>query len=479
MANKPTKAELLKTLEAQVQAKRENKLRSFVAYPKQIEFFALGATIRERLLMAANRSGKSEAGAYEMACHLTGVYPDWWKGRRWDRPINAWTGGESSAAVRQIQQQKLLGPAGVVDMQGSGFIPRNAIVKMSSSHGIADAVDTVQVRHVSGGISTLGFKSYEMGRGKWQGATLDVVWLDEEPPMDIYSEALTRVAATGGIIYTTFTPILGISDVVGRFIHERSPDRAITSMTIDDAAHIPESERASIIAGYLPHEREARAKGIPMLGTGRVFLTPESEIAEDPFEIPEYYALLWSIDPGVGHPFAATLLAWDREVDVVHVVYCIRMADAMVIDHAAAMKGYDRKWGEKVPVAWPQDATQRREFEGALAPLAKIYKSHGLRMCSSHATFSDGSNSTEAGIALMGERLRTKKLRVFKTCPEWFEEYRIYHRKEGRIVKLRDDLMSANRVGIMALRSAQPVKLLARQKAEGSGQQYAQPIDLF
>jgi hypothetical protein len=250
-----------------------------------------------------------------------------------------------------------------------------------------------------------------------------------------------------------------------RSLHEHSPDRAIVSMTIEDAAHIPESERASIIAGYLPHEQEARAKGIPMLGSGRVFLTPESEIAEDPFEIPEYWPLLWSIDPGVGHPFAATLLAWDRDNDVVHVVHCVRMADAMVIDHAAAMKGYDRKWGEKIPVAWPQDATQRREFEGRLEPLAEIYKSHGLRMLPSHATFPDGSNSTEAGIALMGERLRAKQLRVFKTCPDWFQEYRILHRSEGRLVKLRDDLMSATRVGVMQLRSAKAVKILAQQAA--------------
>jgi phage terminase large subunit-like protein len=461
----PTKRELHKILKAAAEEKKFNHLASFSPYPKQQEFFVLGASKRERLLMAANRVGKSEAGAFEMACHLTGRYPPWWTGRRWDRPITAWTGGESTQAVRQIQQQKLLGPAGVVDDLGSGFIPRDAIVKVTASHGIADAIDTIQVRHVSGGISTLGFKSYEQGRGKWQGATLDVVWLDEESPLEIYSEALTRVAATGGMIYTTFTPLLGISDVVGRFLHERSPDRAIVSMTIEDAAHIPASERASIIAGYLPHEREARAKGIPMLGSGRVFLTPESNIVVEPFEIPDHFALLWSIDPGVGHPFAASLLAWDRETDVVYVVHTVRMADAMVIDHAAAMKGWDRKWGERVPVAWPQDATQRREFEGRLEPLAEIYKSHGLRMLSSHATFPDGSNSTEAGIALMGERLRTKKLRVFRTCTDWFEEYRIYHRKDGKIVKLRDDLMSATRVGIMQLRSAQAVKLLARRAA--------------
>ena len=329
-----------------------------------------------------------------------------------------------------------------MDALGSGFIPKAAILKVTASHGVSDAVDTVQVRHVSGGVSTLGFKSYEQGRGKFQGATLDVIWLDEESEIGIYSESLTRVAATGGMIYTTFTPLLGISDVVGRFIHERSPDRAVVSMTIEDAAHIPASERESIIAGYLPHEREARAKGIPMLGSGRVFLTPESEIAEDDFPIPDHWALLWAIDPGVGHPFAAILAAWDRDTDTVHIIHCIRMADAMVIDHAQAMKGYDRKWGEKIPVAWPQDAAQRREFEGRLEPLAEIYKSHGLKMLPSHATFPDGSNSTEAGIALMGERLRTKKLRVFKSCPDWFQEYRLYHRKDGKINKIKDDIMS-------------------------------------
>lgn len=469
MSELPTKRELVRALEAQVKARLRHRLAGWRPYAKQREFFELGTTKRERLLMAANQTGKSEAGAAEMAYHLTGDYPSWWTGRRWDRPITAWTGGESAQAVRQIQQNKLLGPAGLPEMQGTGLIPKANILRVTASHGIADSVDTLHVRHKSGGVSVLGFKSYEMHKAKWAGATLDLIWLDEEPPMDIYSEALTRITATAGMLYVTFTPLLGISEVVGRYLHDKSPDRAVVTMTIDDAEHIPAADRAKIVEGYPPHEREARARGVPMLGSGRIFTTPEAAIEEEPFEIPEWFALLWAIDPGVGHPFGAALLAWDREADVVHVVHTVRMADAMAIDHAAALKAYGAKWGEKIPVAWPQDATQRREFGGQLVPLAQIYRTHGLRMLSSHATFPDGSNSTEAGIMLMGERLRAKRLRVFKTCTDWFEEYRMYHRKDGQIVKLRDDLMSATRVGIMALRHSSPVKLRAREMAERGG----------
>ena len=52
-------------------------------YPKLLEFFRAGAKYRERCLMAANRTGKTlGGGGYETACHLTGLYPDWWEGKR-------------------------------------------------------------------------------------------------------------------------------------------------------------------------------------------------------------------------------------------------------------------------------------------------------------------------------------------------------------------------------------------------------------
>jgi phage terminase large subunit-like protein len=136
----------------------------------------------------------------------------------------------------------------------------------SSARGVADLLDTIKVKHDSGGLSTIGLKSYLSGREKFQGETLHCVWLDEEPPADIYLEALTRTNIGSNPVYLTFTPLLGVSETVRRFLMEKSPDRSITSMTIDDVQHYSLEEKARIIANYPPHELEARTKGIPALG---------------------------------------------------------------------------------------------------------------------------------------------------------------------------------------------------------------------
>jgi len=169
--------------------------------------------------MAANRFGKTECGAAEGAIHLTGLYPDWWDGKRFDQPVRMWAAGVTNESTRDVVQAKLMGPPSRREEWGTGYIPLAAIGETSMGRGTPDALDTVSIRHISGGFSTLQFKSYERGREKWQGAALEVVWMDEESPMDIYTEALTRTNETGGIVYTTFTPLQGISEVVHRFLY--------------------------------------------------------------------------------------------------------------------------------------------------------------------------------------------------------------------------------------------------------------------
>ncbi|QDP48381.1 MAG: putative terminase-like family protein [Prokaryotic dsDNA virus sp.] len=204
--------------EAQIRASR-NRLASFDPYPKQFEFYKKGLTTRERLLMAGNQCGKTYSGAFEAAIHLTGRYPDWWPGKRFNRPIEMWAGSDTSETTRDTVQRNLIGPPANRDDWGTAAIPADAIHDTSMRQGTADAVDTVLVRHVSGGLSTLGFKSYDQKRQKWQGTKKDVIWLDEEPPMDIYMEALTRTnAVDDGMIYLTFTPLLGMSSVVHMFL---------------------------------------------------------------------------------------------------------------------------------------------------------------------------------------------------------------------------------------------------------------------
>jgi phage terminase large subunit-like protein len=195
----------------------------------------------------------------------------------------------------------------------------------------------VKVRHESGGESIVYLKSYEKGREKWQGDTIDFLWFDEEPPIEIYSEGLTRTQATGGIVWVTFTPLLGMSDVVKRFLIDRPVGTAVIGMTIADAEHYTKEQRDEIVASYPPHEREARANGIPMLGSGRVFPVEEGLIAVQAFQVPGYWPRICGIDFGWDHPTAAAWLTWDRDNDVVYVVDCYRRSEANVAQHAAVL----------------------------------------------------------------------------------------------------------------------------------------------
>jgi len=430
-----------------------NRLRYYRPYARQAAFHLAGATFRERLFMAGNQLGKTLAGAAEAAMHLTGDYPEWWAGRRFDRPITMIGGSESHELTRDGVQRLLVGPPMSEEDWGTGYIPKAAIVSHTRRSSASGALDSVTVRHASGATSTLLLKAYEQGRAKWQANTVDYVWFDEEPPEDVYFEGITRTNATGGSVAVTFTPLKGMSSVVSRYLLEPSDDRTVVTMTIDDAEHYTAGERAKIIASYPAHEKEARTKGVPTLGSGRIFPVTEEQVRIDPFEIPKHWVQIGGLDFGWDHPFAATACAWDRDADVFYVTKVYREREATPIIHAAALK----PWGAWLPWSWPHDGLQHDKGSGE--QLAAQYRGQGLAMLQERATFDDGTNGVEAGISDMLQRMQTGRFKVFSTCCEWFEEFRLYHRKDGRIVKERDDVLSACRYALM-------MKRFARAKAD-------------
>lgn len=446
------KIELYDLLQIKQNIKDSNRLRDYTPYPKQKAFHDAGALagIIERLLRAGNQVGKTWSAGFEAAMHATGRYPDWWEGRMFASANTGWAAGVTGESTRDNPQRILLGR---VDAWGTGAIPADCIVKITrKSHGVADAVDSVQVRHVDGGISTIFFKSYEQGREKFQGETLEWVWLDEEPPIDIYSEAKTRTQAgdggRGGIVFLTFTPLLGMSDVVKRFLIDKVEGTHDTNMTIEDALHYSPERRAAIIKGYLPHERDARAKGIPVLGSGRVFPVEEALLTEQAFKIPWHWPRIAAVDFGWDHPAAGIWIAWDRETDTVHVYDCYRQREQTALYHAAYLKAK----GAWIPVAWPHDGLQHGKADGV--ELAAQYKAHGANMLSEHATSERDGISVEASVGDLLERMKTGRFKVAAHLEQWWEEFRLYHRKDGLIVKVNDDIMSATRYGVMMLRHA-------------------------
>jgi len=193
-------------------------------YPRHVEFFTAGAEYTERCFMAANRIGKTVSGAFEMTGHLTGEYPDWWPGWRRDRAGRYWAAGKTNETTRDIVQKELLGNI-IYDGQrkivdGTGMIPGDLLDMgaIAWKQGVSNLIDTIGVKHVDGGTSVLGLKSYQQGRGSFEGTAQDGIWLDEEPPVDIYGECLIRTATTRGRVFITFTPLEGMSEVVLGFM---------------------------------------------------------------------------------------------------------------------------------------------------------------------------------------------------------------------------------------------------------------------
>jgi phage terminase large subunit-like protein len=414
--------------------------------------------------MAGNQLGKTLAAGMETAMHLTGLYPDDWRGRRFDKPTVAWAAGVTVTSTRDNPQRILLGRPGAI---GTGAIPKEHLHPPSNSRGMADAVDSIRVKHVSGENSVLYFKTYEQGREKWQGESLDFVWFDEEPPQDIYTEGLTRTNATGGMTFITFTPLLGMSEVVKRFIIDKIPGTHFTQMGIDDAAHFTAEQRAAIIASYKPFERDARTKGIPQLGSGRVFPIDDDEIRVESFAIPAHWPQIGGIDFGWDHPSAGVRVAWDRDADTLYITATHRIREQTPVLFAASVKA----WGGWLPWAWPHDGLQHDKGSGL--QLATQYREQGLNLLPCRATFEDGTNGVEAGVMEMLDRMQTGRLKVFSHLADWFEEFNLYHRKDGLIVKVGDDLMAATRYAMMMRRFAtvqnQRVKTHSQRPALSAG----------
>jgi phage terminase large subunit-like protein len=455
----------LELLREQKKRIRFNRIDQYDPYPYQQKFHDTSKDSNQRLLMAANRIGKSYCGAAEMSFHLRGIYPEWWKGRRYDQPITAWAGGISNETTRDIVQAELLGSPDDLDAFGSGAIPKNYIIKTERKPGVPNAKSVALIRHVSGGNSSLHFKAYEMGSEKWQGRSVDVVWLDEEPHRDIYSQAVTRTLDRRGMVYMTFTPEAGMTETVAAFMNRIQPGQSLVNATWDDASekikslngqqgHLSESVMEQILSAYSPHEREMRRYGRPSIGSGLIFPVNEERLIIDPIEIKDHWPRIAAIDFGWDHPTAVVWCAVDRDEDVFYVYDCYRESKASPAVHAQTI----RSRSHFIPIAYPHDGNRRDSMGNP--GLATQYRNLGCNFLMSHFANppalgeNKGSNSVEEGIMAMLQSMESGKFKVFSTLSDWFEEFRMYHRKAGKVVPFRDDLMSATRYAFQSQRFA-------------------------
>jgi phage terminase large subunit-like protein len=430
-----------------------------------MRFFAAGPSYFERLFMAANRIGKTEgAGGFETTLHLTGDYPSWWPGKRINRPIDAWAAGDTTETVRDIIQLKLLGNIGKGEL-GSGLIPRKLIADYSLRRGVSDCVDTVYVKHVSGGVSQMSLKSYDQKRKSFQGTKKDLIWLDEEPPLEIYTECLLRTTDTtgrddsNGLMILTFTPLLGMSETVMAFlpggqVQERSESgKFVVMATWDDVPHLSQKTKETLWNSIPPFQRDARSKGIPQLGAGAIYPVPESDILVDDFSIPDHWPRVYGMDVG----WNRTAVLWgalDRDNDILYLTREYYRGQAEPSVHASAIKGAKDKdaW---IPGVLDPASRGRSQVDGS--QLLQDYIDLGLDI---EVAF----NGVESGIYDVWQRLSSGRLKVFKSLTNWLFEFRLYRRDEkGRIVKEHDHAMDAMRYLVMSGLERAKVKPLPKE----------------
>jgi phage terminase large subunit-like protein len=414
-------------------------------------------------LMAANRVGKTWVGALWATIHATGLYPEWWTGVRFTEPTHGWVAGKSIATTRDILQSELLGEDG--DEHGTGMIPRDLILGTRKVVGQPDTVELVRIRHISGGVSTITFKSMEQGREKFQGKARHYVWLDEEPKTgdgyDIFSECRTRtMTIPNAQVLVTYTPLLGMNELA-RYLLEDAKDIHLVNATWEDAPHIDKQTRESLIADMLPHEIEARSLGRPVIAQGLVYPFPEAQITCDPFTVPDNWAHVVGMDLGFTSGTTAILFAKDPKTGVVYIVSEYHKAELDRREHAREIES---KWGDGIYIA-ADPSGNRTESDGKKS--IKVYK-EDLQL-----NINLANNSVEIGVGKVYQMLKDGRLKIFKTCRGLLQEIRFYqYGKDGKPMKKRDHHCDACRYGVMALEHAKPLYYF-RNKRFKSGVSHA------
>lgn len=423
----------------EIERRRHNKIDSLFPtegkyrrelYIKHMEVIAATGKYRQVCMMAANRIGKSELGAYITSCHLTGEYPEWWPGKVFTKPTSVIAAGETGTLVRDSLQEKLLGSINDI---GSGIIRKKDIISHRPRAGIPNAIDTVLVAHKNGGQSLLQFQSYDQGREKFQATARHLIWCDEEPPLEVYIEMLLRTMTTDGLVLSTFTPLKGVSTTVMYLQSQAREDKAkVITATWDDAPHLTEQQKNDLFDALPPHQRDARSKGVPSLGAGAIYPIPEDQFVIPPFELPKHYKHAYGLDVGWNNT-AACWGAIDPDTDVCYVYSDYKKGQAEAPIHAAAIKAR----GDWIMGAIDPASRGRTQNDGT--QLIQLYRQQGLEIV-------EADNGVESGIFDVYERLCTGRLKVFNTCAGLIEEFRLYRRDEkGKVVKDNDHIMDAMR----------------------------------
>lgn len=458
--------ELVELLEEKKRRKRmsASKMEAFTPWPKQQDFCNQKA--KTKVLFGGNRVGKTITGAFIVACHATGIYPAWWEGYRFDAPPDIWCAGITAQSTRDIIQKELFGDITNPDPEkglGSGMIPGKLIVGYKKLKGTNDTIDVAYVKHASGGVTSVGLKSTEQGRAKFQGTGKQLVWLDEEAERDamgIYSESLLRtMEIEGAQVLITFTPLQGQTPLYRHLYYAETKSIWSTTITWDDAPHLSEEEKAAILASTPEYEHEARKFGRPLVKEGLVFPFTMSSITAPPVVVGKHWSVIQGMDIGWQTPTTCPMLAQDPSTGTWYVVACYAKEGLVREKHAKAIL----KQGPGVRIECDPSA-RRTEGDGKKA--INVYRDLGLNIYKA-------DNSVKEGVTSMYEAFASGELKICSNLKDLIEEIAGYMYEKNEIKKVRDHRIDGVRYAWMGRHNARPLGVFMAQhklKEKGHGE---------
>lgn len=406
------------------------RYNKFKVHVKQMAFHK--CLKRNRWVFGGNRSGKTECGAVETVWLARGIHPF-----RQNKPdISAWVVSLSQQVQREVAQQKVLY---YLDKSWIEDVVMLAGSKGSPAYGV---IDYIVIKNVFGGLSKIAFKSCEAGREKFQGASLDFVWFDEEPPKDVYDECLMRILDRRGHVFGTMTPLKGLSWVYDEIYLNCRNSKEVWCEFMEwaDNPYLSGEEVEAMSASLSKDMLESRRYGRFTSGSGLVYGEfCEANIIE-PRELPREWQDTLSIDPGLSNPLSCHWYCQDYDGNV-YVVAEHYEANRSVAYHAQKIREISDRLG------WKRDKDGR--IQALCDSAAKQHTLNGERSVA-ELFFDNGiavntnvNKSLYAGInkvkSLVKPLNSPPRLYVFSSCVNMIREFRSYFWGNSDAPVKRDD----------------------------------------
>ena len=421
-------------------------------HKKQMAFHK--CTKRNRWVFGGNRSGKTECGAVETIWYARGIHP--YRPNRTN--VEGWVVSLSYEVQRDVAQQKILhylNPEWIVD------IGMQSGKKACPEYGV---IDYIVIENVLGGTSKITFKSCDQGREKFQGASLDFVWFDEEPPVDIYEECRMRVLDRCGDIFGTMTPLKGLTWVYDEIYLNKSGNSEVwyTEMEWADNPYLNEEEVRLLTESLSKESVEARRYGRFNVAEGRIYTEFDvNKHVIEPCDIPLEWQDNISIDPGLNNPLACLFFATDSlgRVMVVGEHYKEGKDIDYHVEHINALAD---------KLQWKRDSRGRlnalidsaanQHTLGAEKSVAELFYDRGI------IVNTKVNKDVFSGINTVKSYFRDDKLYIFSTCTHLISELKTYWWDKGdKPKKVDDHAVDALRYYIMS--KPQSAKLKEAEKS--------------